>query len=111
MKRLWVRLTTAFVIITLVGVASVSLLADVNAGNQFRQYLVRQNDLEQRSFVDDLAAYYQQHGSWNSVGDLFPRPGPPRPGGGPPSRFRGPSFAMLADAAGTIVYDPGRSRL
>jgi two-component system OmpR family sensor kinase/two-component system sensor histidine kinase BaeS len=109
-KRLWVRLTAAFVIITLVGVASVSLLADVNAGNQFRQYLVRQNDLAQSSFVDDLAAYYQQHGSWNGVADLFPRPAPPRQGGGPQSRFRGPFFALLADASGNIVYDPGRTR-
>ena len=109
MKRLWVRLTAAFVIITLVGVASISLLADVNAGNQFRQYLVRQNDLATRNFIDDLAAYYQQHGSWANVSDQFPRPGAQRQNG-PLGRGRGPFPGVLADANGSIVYDPSRSR-
>ncbi len=38
MNRLWVRLTLAFVAVTLVGVATVALLADTGIGRDFRQY-------------------------------------------------------------------------
>jgi two-component system OmpR family sensor kinase/two-component system sensor histidine kinase BaeS len=41
MNHLWVRLALAFVGVTLVTVVVVALLADVNAGTQFRHYLER----------------------------------------------------------------------
>src|SRR6185436_4237108 len=35
----------------------------------------------------------------------------PRQNGPPQSRGRAPFFGVLADASGTVVYDPGRSRM
>ena len=58
MNRLWMRLTLASVAVTLVGVATVALLADWSAGNEFRQYVARQEALSQSGVLDDLAAYY-----------------------------------------------------
>ena len=43
MNRLWVRLTLAFVTVTLIAVGSVAAFAVWSAGNQFRQFVVRQD--------------------------------------------------------------------
>lgn len=71
MNRLWVRLTLAFVIVTLVGVTTIALLVDWSAGTEFRQYVMRQNSMMQSGLVDDLAAFYQQNGTWDGVSALF----------------------------------------
>jgi hypothetical protein len=67
MNRLWVRLTLAFVAITLVGVVSVAVLADVSASQAFHQYVARQEMVVQSGLLDDLAIFYQQHDNWNGV--------------------------------------------
>ncbi len=126
MNRLRVRLTLAFILITLIGVGSVVLLVDWSAGNEFRQYVVRQGMMAQNGLADQLAAFYQQHGGWQGVesilsgfqpgGALVPSvrrgPGPDTGGGrgrgvggaGGMGRGGGP-LLVLADANGRIVYD------
>jgi hypothetical protein len=42
MNRLWVRLTLAFGLVTLVGMGTVALLTDWQAGEHFRQYVAQQ---------------------------------------------------------------------
>lgn len=107
MNRLWVRLTLAFVGVTLVGVASVALLTDWNASSQFRQFLTHQAMMAQGNLADDLATFYQQNGNWNGVGQVFSGPQMMPPfgrGRGFPMQRGGPPV-VLADANGRIIYD------
>ncbi len=109
MNRLWLRLTAAFVVVTLVGVGTVALLADWNATNQFRQYVYHQDELAQKDLSDELARYYQLRGSWEGVGSTlapYGRPWMRRPF----DRGYGPSGALIADADGRVVYDPSGQR-
>ena len=104
MNRLWVRLTFAFVAITLLSVGVVALLANNAATNQFQTYLSNQEMMNQAGMVDELASYYQQNGSWSGVGTLLDASGAGMMGMG---RGRGNgrgASSTLADATGTVVY-------
>lgn len=105
MNRLWIRLTLAFVAVTLAGAGTVAVLVDWQAGNQFRQYLAQQANLTQSGLLDELAAYYQQMGHWDGVAVVLAGyEGPRGNGQGQGGAGRGrPSF-ILADANGLIVY-------
>jgi two-component system OmpR family sensor kinase len=107
MNRLWMRLTLAFVLVTLVGVSTVALLANLSASTQFRRYLVHNQMMGQGNLADDLAAYYESQGNWNGVEDIFRAMGGPmqpgRRGMGP--MYRGGMLTLLADGQGLIIYD------
>jgi two-component system OmpR family sensor kinase len=122
MNRLWVRLTLAFALVTLVGVSTVALVANLSASSQFRHYLARSEVLGQgnpstglrTSLADELAAYYERQGNWDSVEVVFAdmsrpiQPGLGRPfdeaqGRGP--RYQGGASTLLANEQGLIVYD------
>ncbi|MDH4135300.1 MAG: ATP-binding protein [Anaerolineae bacterium] len=114
MNRLWVRLTLAFVLVTLVGVSTVALLANLSASSQFRRYLVHNEMMGQGNLADDLAAYYERQGNWDGVEDVFgamggpmqPRRGPPFDGAqGMGPMHRGGMLTLLADEQGLVVYD------
>jgi two-component system OmpR family sensor kinase/two-component system sensor histidine kinase BaeS len=115
MNRLWVRLTLAFVLVTLVGVSTVALLANLSASSQFRHYLARSQMRGWDNLTNDLAAYYERQGSWEGVEDVFgDMGGPMQPGRGQgavqPGWGRGPMWwggasTLLADGRGLIVYD------
>jgi len=128
MNRLWVRLTLAFVLVTLVGVSTVALLANLSASSQFRRYLIHNEMMGQGNLADVLAAYYEHQGNWDGVEDVFGNMGGPmHPGrrGQPfdpstslragPAQGRGPMYrggmlTLLADGQGLIIYDSqGRS--
>jgi len=98
-NRLWVRLTLAFVLVTLVGVSTVALLANLSASSQFRHYLARSEMMSQSDLAEDLAAYYERQGNWDSVEVVFDY----AQGKG---RMRRTSWQLvLADGQGLIVYD------
>ncbi|MBI5301902.1 MAG: HAMP domain-containing histidine kinase [Chloroflexi bacterium] len=108
MNRLWVRLTLAFLIVTLVGVAVVALIADWSANNTFRQYLARQDALTQSGALDALAAFYQQRGTWDGVETMLVNANLVLPAGrgrGQASQGRGRPPLVLADASGRVVFD------
>jgi two-component system OmpR family sensor kinase len=115
MNRLWVRLTLAFVLITLVGVSTVALLANLSASSQFRHYLARSQMMGWGDLTNDLAAYYRRQGSWDGVEDVLgDMGGATQPGRGhgamQPGWGRGPMWwggasTLLADGQGLIVYD------
>ncbi len=120
MNRLWVRLTLAFILVTLVGVSTVALLANLSASSQFRHYLARSATMGQSDLVDDLAAYYERQGSWDSVEAVFDgMSGPTQPEKGPPfdhaqgkGRMRRAGWqSILADEQGLIVYDSQGQRV
>ena len=116
MNKLWVRLTLAFVAITLASVALVALLANAAAADQFSAYLSGQQAMNQATLADDLAAFYRRTGSWEGVdvvigaastGDASGMMGRGRggQGGAGIGQMRGAAMAVtLADAAGTMVY-------
>jgi len=71
MNRLWVRLTLAFVAVTLIGVSAVALLTDWSASTQFRQFLIHEQMMAPDGLTDVLVGYYQQNGNWNGVAKVF----------------------------------------
>jgi signal transduction histidine kinase len=107
MNRLWVRLTLAFIAITLLGVVSVAVLADVLADQAFRQYVTRQDMVVQSGLLDNLAIYYQRQGNWNGVAAILSS----APGSGAGRGGRGHPTLLLADSRGQIVYDEHSTRV
>ena len=104
MNRLWVRLTIAFVVVTLIGVAAVALLADTSATDQFRQYLSHQEMMNQAGLGDELAAFYQRTGSWDGVEEILATAGTGMGmGGHGRGQMRGATTA-LAGSNGIIIY-------
>ena len=108
MNRLWVRLTLAFVTVTLIAVGSVAAFAVWSAGNQFRQFVVRQDTLGQTDLMSSLGAFYQQRGNWEGVDGVF---GGPPAGRGPGPGPRGRPTLLLADGRGRVVYGDREGRL
>jgi signal transduction histidine kinase len=111
MNRLWVRLTFAFVAVTLVGVAAVALLTDWGAGGRFRDFLMHQELMVPGAIADDLSSYYQQRGNWTGVGQVFSGPIMPFGFGRGMGMMRGAPSAVLADANGRVVYDDRGARM
>ena len=114
MNRLWFRFTLALVAITLISVAVVSVLAQVNATAQFGDLFARQRIIAQSVLIDALAEYYTVNGGWDGAEDVlraalpsFPRapgqPGSDGPPGGGRLRGRGATSFVLADPAGRVL--------
>ena len=111
MNRLWVRLTLAFVAVTLVGVTTVAALTDWSAGRDFRQFLARQEVSAQGGLLDSLAAFYERNGNWNGVEEVMAGlAAAPEAGRGLGARRGQPSY-LLADANGLVVYDEHGTRV
>jgi two-component system OmpR family sensor kinase len=116
MNRLWVRLTLAFVLVTLVGVSTVALLANLSASRQFRYYLVHSEMMgwgspptgSRTSLVEDLAAYYERQSNWDGVEGVFgDMGGLMQHGWGSMGRMRrtGWQSVLLANEQGLVIYD------
>ncbi len=105
MNRLWVRLTLALGLVTLVGVGTVALLTNWQAGEEFRQYVARQDSQLYSPLLDDLAAYYLRSSSWAGVDTVMATYTVTVPIGRPRLPDRGHPPLMLADAAGQVMYD------
>jgi two-component system OmpR family sensor kinase/two-component system sensor histidine kinase BaeS len=114
LKQLWVRLTLAFVAVTLIAVLTVAMFANTQAGQSFQQYLNRRDVLAQSGYLDELAAYYQRTGSWVGVESVFGSLNPGTPGRGRGGQggqgfgqggMGGRPTIMLADSERRIVYD------
>jgi two-component system OmpR family sensor kinase len=114
MNRLWVRLTLAFALVILVTVGAIGLLADLTAGQAFRQYLSYTDIARFQNLTDLLAQYYQTQGDWEGVDVILQQvrilsSGAPGPMIG---RFPGTLEwrderiqIILADARGKVVYE------
>jgi two-component system OmpR family sensor kinase/two-component system sensor histidine kinase BaeS len=110
-NRLWVRLTFAFVAVTLVGVATVALLTDWSAGREFRRFLAQQDVTAQDGLVDDLAAFYRRNKTWEGVSDVFAAQPTVSATGRGMGAMRGRPGFLLADASGLVVYDERNTRV
>jgi len=108
MNKLWVQLTLAFGLVTVVGVLAVALLANRQVSADFRSF-VAQSQVQDSPIMAQLADYYATHDSWDGVeavlggiGGLGVRRG---------MQGRGGPTIILADAAGRVVYDEVPERL
>jgi two-component system OmpR family sensor kinase/two-component system sensor histidine kinase BaeS len=119
MNRLWVRLTLAFALVILVTVGAIALLADLTAGQVFRQYLSYTDVARFQTLTDRLVEYYVENDGWLGVDEILrqvrimPAPGPGAMPRGPhgtidwrDDRF----FLILADAEGQVVRDGPRGQ-
>jgi two-component system OmpR family sensor kinase/two-component system sensor histidine kinase BaeS len=115
MNRLWVRLTLAFTLVTVVTLGVVAVLANLRAGEAFRLYLTYSDPSRYEPLVQTLATYYRSRGSWQGVESTLERiavmPGQMM------GRMRGMTFLaesqlqiVLADARGRVLYDGVRKR-
>ena len=98
MSRLAVRLALAFALVTAVGVSSVALLANYTVGRDVGRYLIHAQMVDS-PLLADLAAYYAAQRSWTGVDTLLDSRGGMGHGMGQGH------LLLLADAAGTVVYD------
>lgn len=112
MSRLWVRLTLAFALVTIVTLGVVGVLTNLRAGEAFRLYLAYSDPSRYQPLVQTLASYYVSRGSWEGVGNLLERVA--RAPTGMMSRMPGPGLTLprdfelqivLADAKGRVLYD------
>ncbi len=119
MNRLWVRLTLAFALVILVTVGVIALLADLTAGQVFRQYLSYSDIAQFQNLKDHLAEYYVENGGWQGVEGFLRqvRIVPAPMSGQIPARRPGTIawgdnrfFLILADADGQVVSDEPRGQ-
>ncbi|MFN8484560.1 MAG: ATP-binding protein [Anaerolineae bacterium] len=107
MNRLWVRLTLAFALVTVVGILAAAWLADRQVSASFGRYVAR-TQVADPDLLTELGDFYTRTGEWSGVDALLgagrgPGVGPGA-GAGRGMGRGGPPLA-LADADGRIVYD------
>ena len=116
MNRLWVRLSFAFVFVTLVGVVSTSALVNRQVATSFLHFVARSHVLGlweepgTAPLLAVLAEHYEEVGDWSGVESVLAAASP---GSGRRGSGRGPAFGggasgagfALADQQGVVVYD------
>jgi two-component system sensor histidine kinase BaeS len=97
MRSLALKLTLAFLVVGVVGVALVALFVGQRTQREFDQFVL---DRYQLDLLDELAAYYQSNGSWEGINAILVRDQPGRMG------HRGfyPAPVTLLDADRVVVY-------
>ncbi len=105
MKRLWVRLTLAFLAVALVAVGLVAVLSARATGEEFRQYVVGQGMMAaQPAWIGTLEGYYARNGSWDGVSSILSEFSPGMGAGmGAAGQGRGGPNLAVADATGRVV--------
>ncbi len=104
MNRLWVKLTLAFLAISLAAIGVVAAISLRTTGEQFRRYVVASGMMSQAGWAETLTSYYAANGSWAGVDAVLAQLGP---GGGMGRGWgamgmAGPNFAVT-DAAGRVL--------
>jgi len=106
-RSLSLKLTLAFMAVSLTGIALVALLVWVITLTEFNRFM---QDRALSDFASAAKSYYQTHGSWDGVEaalsqqGLIQMPGQPQPGGGnnPP-----PPPIALTDPQGQVIVAAG----
>lgn len=100
MNSLATKLSLAFVLVVVLGVASVSLLARRETTQGFQSYLESGGRMYATRVVEVLADLYRREGSWQGAQSAIQ------------GQLRGPyDRLVLADASGTVVADSGGALL
>jgi two-component system OmpR family sensor kinase len=106
MNKLWIQLTLAFSLVTVIGVAIVALLANRQVSADFRSF-VAQSQVQDSPIVTALSDYYAAHGSWDGVENVLGDFAGARRG----MMGRGGPTMILADAAGQVVASEAQSQI
>lgn len=97
----------ALAVVVVVGVATVSILANQAAAREVRGFMFRGGMTDESRLAAELGAYYQGRGSWEGVQTLVTSPAGRRRGEGQgPVGGRGPMNSprlILADGAGLVI--------
>ena len=103
-NRLWVKLSLAFLAISLAAIGVVAVLSARATREQFRQYVVASGMAGQMGSAQNLTEYYAAQGSWAGVDALLAQlgPGGMGMGWGRAGAGAGPNFAV-ADPAGRVL--------
>jgi two-component system sensor histidine kinase BaeS len=96
MRSLTVKLTLAFLLVGVTGVALVALLVGVRTRDAFSRFL---SERDQATLVEALGNYYAARGSWDGVGAMLDRT--------PPLDLYSRGI-VLADAGGRVVLGSPR---
>jgi len=99
MNKLWVKLSLAFALVTVLGIAAVGVLANVQLSAGFHRYMAS-NQVDVR-LLPALQAFYRQNGDWDGVESVFLA----QSGNQGRGKGRGAPKYALADATGQVVYD------
>lgn len=107
MRSLTLKLTLAFLFVSVVGVVLVALFVRKQTQREFDQFVL---DRYQIDLLEELASYYEQNGSWDEFSAIVMRT-PNRYGRGSGTM---PAPVILTDLNGTVVFggfrhEPGRS--
>jgi two-component system sensor histidine kinase BaeS len=105
MRSLQFRLTVAFLIVGVLGVAVGAIVASHRASGAFQEFTFTRN---QEGLVAGLISYYEGNGSWDGLPGAFP-PSGGMPRGDPNIPLREPGTLLIADAEGRVVM-PGSGR-
>ncbi|MFZ5917342.1 MAG: sensor histidine kinase [Chloroflexota bacterium] len=107
LNKLWVRLTLAFTLVILMAVGAIAVLINQTTDIGFRQYVTHSGMRASGSGVQQLAAFYEQQGSWEGVESLLGQGIVlDRPGGLPMPGMRDLRLdVLLTDAHGKVIYD------
>jgi signal transduction histidine kinase len=98
MRSLSLKLTLAFLFVSIIGVVLVALFVRQRTQREFDQFVL---DRYQVDLLDDLSTYYQRSGSWDEINAIVIR----SPNRGPMAgRGAFPAPLTLADADGQVVY-------
>lgn len=114
MNRLWVKLTAAFLLVSLAAIGVVGAFSLRATEGGFRQYVVASGMGNQAVAAETLAQYYAGQGSWDGVGTLLVQLGPGAGGmgmgmmgrggmGGPNLAVADPGGRVLASRTGELV--------
>jgi two-component system sensor histidine kinase BaeS len=98
MRSLTLKLTLAFLFVSIVGVALTAVVVRQQTQHQFGRFVL---DRYQVDLLDDLATYYSQNGSWQGFNAIVFR-GPSRRPGMAPGVYLAP--ITLVDVDGQVVY-------
>ena len=98
MRSLTLKLTLAFLFVSIVGVALIAIVVGQQTQREFDQFVL---DRYQVDLLDDLSAYYGQNDSWQNFDAIVMRTPGRRPGMGS-SVF--PAPVTLTDVDGRVIF-------
>jgi signal transduction histidine kinase len=98
MRSLTLKLTLAFLFVSIVGVALIAIVVRQQTHRQFDRFVL---DRYQIDLLDDLSTYYSQSNSWQDFNAIVIRGGSHRPGAAPNLY---PAPITLTDVNGQVVF-------
>ena len=105
MRSVRLKLTLAFLLLGLLGLAVGAVFASRTASGAFQRFTFARN---REDIVARLVSYYEEYRSWEGLAGSFP-PFEQHAPGAPQIPLREPGILLVADAEGRVLLpDPGR---